>query len=217
MDYSTIKNIVFDLGRVVVDIAPENAFNAFSKLSKTNCSPAHIEAKMAENNIWKSYESGEMTDQEFREWIRQSFDIEADNDIIDYSFNTILQEVDPQKVKLIQSLSAHYNLFVLSNTSKIHMDYFLKMMHEKHGIPHFWDCFTKPFLSYEMGCWKPEKSIYQKMLKVGNMVPAQTLFFDDLEVNVQAAEELGIQTIQILPDYSFVDFFIQNHSQFKFN
>ncbi len=213
--YNQIENIVFDLGRVVVDINPQNTYEALAKLSKNSIKPAEVDQKMAQAQLWRNYESGNISDQEFRHWLRQNLDIEANDEIIDYSFNALILKVDPEKIKLIKKLGRNYNLFVLSNTSKIHMDYFLKSIHQQYGILHFWDNFKKVFLSYQMNAWKPEPAIYQKMLLEGNLKPAKTLFFDDLLVNVQAAQALEIHAVQILPQFSFVDFFKQHSADFK--
>lgn len=213
--YNHIQNLVFDLGRVVVDINPQNTYEALAQLSKNKLTAAEVELKMVQAQLWRNYEAGVITDDEFRQWIRQYLNIEVIDEIIDYSFNALILKVAPEKIELIKKLGKNYNLFVLSNTSKIHMDYFLKSIHQQHGIPHFWDYFKKVFLSYEMNAWKPEPAIYQKMLLEGNLKPADTLFFDDLLVNVQAAKAMGINAIQILPHFSFLDFFKKNASDFK--
>jgi len=56
------------------------------------------------------------------------------------------------------------------------------------------DFFEDTFLSFKMHLAKPDKAIYEKVMKEANILPEETFFIDDSETNCRAAAALGIQT-----------------------
>jgi glucose-1-phosphatase len=196
MNFNNIKNIIFDLGNVVIDIAPIKTYQAFAELSASK-NAIEIESIIKDQKLWHNYEKGLLTDAEFRDLIRQNLDIKATDKKIDDAFNALLLDIDPERIKLIDQLREHYRIFVLSNTSKIHMIEFENILLKCTGRKDFWGLFEKPYLSYEMGKLKPESDIYQTVLNTSNLLPEETLFIDDLFANVESAKALNINTIHL--------------------
>jgi glucose-1-phosphatase len=200
-----INNIIFDIGNVLVDIDLELMCTNFSLLSK-KYSALEIADLLEEDRIWIRYEKGFLTDIEFRKEISKLLDLQATDQQFDHAFNSIILDIDSQRIRLVEALSKKYNLYVLSNTSAIHMDYFLEQIHEQCGIENFWLLFKKPYLSYEMGHRKPSESIYNQVLSKSGLKPEETLFLDDLLPNIEAAQALGIQCMHVQKPNTIIDY-----------
>jgi glucose-1-phosphatase len=198
------KNIIFDLGNVVIDINPQATYQAFSDLSNSKSS-IEVEQLIKENNLWLGYEMGVFTEAEFRDNIRKYLDIEALDIEIDRAFNALLFDIDPARIDLIEQLSKKYRIFVLSNTSKIHMDEFQNILLKCTGRQTIWPLFEKPYFSFEMGKLKPNANIYEQVLQESNLIAEETLFIDDLKANIDAAKFLNINTIHLEKPFTIID------------
>lgn len=208
-----MKNLIFDLGNVIIDIDFDLTFRAFSKLSSIY-SWEEVRYFIKEKCIWENYEKGIINDDEFRKILRNELKIKASDSDLDNAFCGLLQKIQPERVELLQKLSKKYRLFILSNTSNIHFQQVEKLLFESAGISHFSEIFKAVFLSFEMGKLKPEIEIYQQVLLEANIQANETLFFDDMLINLESAATLGIQTKQIIPNqFTIIDFFKNNEVQ----
>jgi putative hydrolase of the HAD superfamily len=80
-------------------------------------------------------------------------------------------------------------------------------MEFRNGDESFTSLFDGIFLSYEMGLKKPDKKIYEKAMAEIGAKPGQCLFFDDLEENLTAAKEVGLETHHINHPKALMDYF----------
>lgn len=203
-----IENIIFDLGNVVIDIDPKLTYEAFAMLSPTKTAQ-EIEETIKEKSLWHSYEKGEITEAEFRDLMRIELDLEASDLEIDNAFNALLLDIDPDRINLIEKLSKKYRIFVLSNTSLIHMIEFENILKKCTDRDSIWNLFEKPYFSFDMGMLKPEPLIYQTVLSESNLIAENTLFIDDLKPNIQAAKLLNINTIHLQKPNTILDYLLK--------
>ncbi|MBR5193216.1 MAG: HAD family phosphatase [Bacteroidaceae bacterium] len=184
-----IKNIVFDLGGVLVDLDFKAAINGLQQAGFANVK----EQLMAfdQGGIFQKFELGEMTADEFRTAIRENSTVTLTDEEIDALWNAMLLEIPREKLELILDLRGKYMVYLLSNTNSIHWDYVCKNAFNYRGF-RVNDYFEETFLSYEMHLAKPNKAIFEKVLHDANLLPEETLFIDDSEANCKAAEEVGI-------------------------
>lgn len=186
-----IKNIVFDLGGVLIDLDFNRALKAFRKAGFEN-----IEEQLQSFNregIFMQYELGDISSEEFRSAIRKQVRVSLTDREIDDMWNLILLNIPHEKLKLILELRGKYMVYLLSNTNQIHWDYTRNHAFTYHGF-RVKDYFEETFLSFEMHLAKPDKAIFERMLQEANLLPEETFFIDDSEANCKAAEELGIHT-----------------------
>ena len=184
-----IKNIVFDLGGVLIDLDFKSAINGLQKAGFTNVK----EQLQAFDNegIFQKFELGEISADEFRASIRENSNVSLTDEEVDSLWNLMLLEIPREKLELILDLRSKYMVYLLSNTNSIHWDYVCKNAFNYRGF-RMDDYFEETFLSYEMHLAKPDKAIFEKILNDANLLPEETLFIDDLEANCKAAEEVGI-------------------------
>ena len=186
-----IRNIVFDLGGVLVDLDFKAAINGLQKAGFANVKE-QLQAFDCEG-IFQKFELGEMSADEFRSAIRENSTVSLTDEEVDGLWNAMLLEVPREKLELILHLRGKYMVYLLSNTNSIHWDYVCKNAFNYRGF-RVNDYFEETFLSYEMHLAKPDKAIIEKVLEEANLLPEETLFIDDSEANCKAASELGIHT-----------------------
>ena len=186
-----IKNIVFDLGGVLVDLDFKSAINGLQEAGFANVKE-QLQA-FDRGGIFQKFELGEVNADEFRTAIRENSTVTLTDEEVDTLWNLMLLEIPREKLELILELRGKYMVYLLSNTNPIHWDYVCKNAFNYRGF-RVNDYFEETFLSFEMHLAKPDKAIFEKVLEEANLLPKETLFIDDSEANCQAAEELGIHT-----------------------
>jgi putative hydrolase of the HAD superfamily len=198
------KAVIFDFGNVIINIEFQRIYQTFSKL--TSKPIAYIEKRITEEQIFRRYESGQFTDEEFREIIRQTLCFALSDKEIDTAWNAILLDIPTERIDLINNIRKKYPVYLLSNTNNIHISASNNYLNEAHGIKNLDVLFDKLYLSYEMGLWKPDTEIYYEVLRSINLEPNQVIFFDDNLQNIESAKAIGMQTILVEPTTSIVEY-----------
>lgn len=205
IDLSNIKNIIFDLGRVIVDIHFARTVPAFQKLGLGDDDMDY--RKVAETPLFRDLEVGKSTPAEFRDGIRDFLNNSALTDLqIDDAWYAMFGEVTNERIETIKKLNQNYKVYLYSNTNQIHIDRFHADFKEKHGID-FPSLFVKDFYSHEIQDRKPEISSYKKVIELAGINPEETIFIDDLEANCIAAEKAGLQSFCLKEGMEISDLF----------
>lgn len=198
------KAVIFDFGNVIINIEFQRIYQTFAKF--TSKSPAYIEKKITEDQIFRRYESGQFTDEEFREVIRQTLGFPLSDHEVDTAWNAILLDIPSDRIDLIHNIRQKYPVYLLSNTNNIHITASNNYLKKAHGINNLDLLFDKLYLSYEMGLWKPDAEIYREVLRANRLQPNEVIFFDDNHHNIESAKAIGMQTILVEPPTSIVEY-----------
>ena len=188
------KNIIFDLGNVLVKLNPEGCIGAFKAIGMGELVDTNPQSEGMK--LMSKLGVGMITTEEFCEAARKLTGTYVTNEEIIDAANKMLVEIpDEKKERLLQLKKAGYRLFLLSNTIDIHWDYCVDHLfpYQKYGVE---DYFEQCFLSQRMHLAKPNARIYEEVIRQANIHPDETLFIDDLKENCEAAEKLGIHTFQ---------------------
>lgn len=188
------KNIIFDLGNVLVKLNPEGCIGAFKAIGMGELVDTNPQSEGMK--LMSKLGVGMITTEEFCEAARKLTGTYVTNEEIIDAANKMLVEIpDEKKERLLQLKKAGYRLFLLSNTIDIHWDYCVEHLfpYQKYGVE---DYFEQCFLSQRMHLAKPNARIYEEVIRQVNIHPDETLFIDDLKENCEAAEKLGIHTFQ---------------------
>ncbi|NIJ52422.1 HAD family hydrolase [Dyadobacter arcticus] len=205
MKNQKIKNIIFDLGDVILNIDVPVASQSFANLSGREQS--EILTIFNENDLFRQFETGTLSEGGFRNFIREKLNFsDLSDEAIDTAWNSLLLDLPPERVDLLQKLAKSYRLFLLSNTSSIHITQANKILEASTGIKKLDDLFETVFLSYEMGLMKPDVRIYQKVLEQAGLKAEETLFLDDNYDNIQAASKIGIDTIHVQKPVTILEY-----------
>jgi glucose-1-phosphatase len=198
------KAVIFDFGNVIINIELQRIYNTFAKF--TSKSPAYIEKRLEEDQIFRRYESGQFNDEEFREVIRQTLGFPLSDKEIDTSWNAILLDIPTDRIELIKNIRQKFPIYLLSNTNNIHIEASNLYLKKQHSIENLDLLFDKVFLSYQMGMWKPDVEIYHTVLKQIKLQPHEALFLDDNLKNIESAKAIGMQTILVEPPTSITEY-----------
>lgn len=188
------KNIIFDLGNVLVKLNPEGCIGAFKVIGMGELVDSNPQSEGMK--LMSKLGVGMITTEEFCEAARKLTGTDVTNEEIIAAANKMLVEIpDEKKERLLQLKKAGYCLFLLSNTIDVHWDYCVEHLfsYQNYGVE---DYFEQCFLSQRMHLAKPNARIYEEVIRQANIHPDETLFIDDLKENCEAAEKLGIHTFQ---------------------
>lgn len=187
-----IKNIIFDMGGVLVGLHPQRCIDAFRQIGCGEIA-SYVEEHRTED-LFLDTELGRITQQEFCDEVRRIARCRATDEQIVWAWNELLSGIGDHKKQCLLQLGRHYRLFLLSNTNIMHWhkcrdDFF---PYQRHTAT---DYFERIFLSYEMQLAKPDTRIFAEALAEAGIDAAETLFIDDNIDNCRAAETLGISTL----------------------
>jgi len=178
-----IKNLVFDLGNVLISFKPSEFFD---KKDYPESVKAKILSDIFGSTEWAMLDNGDINTSQAIDLIASKSTLNKEE--IAHIFNLRTELIFPldQNVRLLPGLKKQgYRLYFLSNFP---MDLFEEV---KTGY-YFFKYFDGGVISAEAKSSKPDKRIYEILMEKYNLVPNQCLFIDDLEVNVKAAEASGM-------------------------
>lgn len=202
-----IKQVIFDLGGVIVDLEMERVRECFRQIGMPRmaalmdpCYPAEVNERM---------ERGEITWEEACDEMRR-IDNRPDvkNEQIEWVYREFLARVDSRKIELIEQLRARgLKLYILSNTNRVAFDAVRR--HFAAAGRKIEDCFDGIFLSYEMKLLKPAPEIFQEVIRRTGIKPEETLFIDDGARNADAGHAAGFQVYCPPTNGSFAHLFTE--------
>jgi putative hydrolase of the HAD superfamily len=181
-----IRNVIFDLGGVLVTWRPREIIENF--YAEPELRTALGEQVFAHPD-WVELDRGTLDEQtaarRFAE--RTSRPVEEMVALLE-RVRESLQPV-PDTVALAESLrSRGLNLYALSNISQTMFDH----IRARHA---FFDLFSGIVISGAINAVKPEPVIYQHLAERYSLVFAESVFVDDLPANVEAARRLGLAAV----------------------
>ncbi len=189
-----IKNIIFDLGGVIMNIDFKKTEQAFAELGFTD-----FKQYMTQFHItpfFEQYETGKINDDEFIKGIQQIADKPIMPEQVIQAWNALLLDFPPERIALLEKIRNHYRIFLLSNTNALHYSAFQQTLHAQTGKV-LEDIFEKTYYSHTTHLRKPDAAIYQLVIDENNLHPAETLFIDDTASNFSGALAIGIQTLHL--------------------
>ncbi len=201
---SETRNIIFDLGGVLLNINPLLSLNEFSNIS--GIPQEELKIRLANEHVFEKFDTGSISPEEFRSDLCRIMGKKVNNTEIDRAWNLLLLDFPLHRVQLLQQLQKNYRIYLLSNTNSIHFRHYTKEFYDKHGLQ-MADLFDTLYLSYEIGLHKPDEGIYTYVLQNAGLNPSECIFIDDSLPNLEAAAKLGIAGIHITSEVDVTDFF----------
>jgi putative hydrolase of the HAD superfamily len=181
-----IKNVVFDIGRVLLDYQPVKFLqNIGLKMEEGR----YLNEIIFKNDIWLQLDRGMITLDEAIEAYTVLAPLHKERiSQIMHTWPQMLTLIEGTSELLSELTAKGYAVYLLSNFQE---DGF-KQIYDKYS-------FVKEahgsVISYEVMLLKPEKEIYLHLLEKYKLMPEETVFIDDMKENVDAAKALGIQGI----------------------
>lgn len=194
---SSIKNVLFDLGAVLMNIDYNKTTKAFQNLGYKDFEKMYSQFKA--NNVFDDLETGHITEAEFFEYMLKAAVSDISKEQITTAWNSMLLDFRIESLKFLEQLKNTHQLFLLSNTNVIHKTAFDEIFKTQTGYPSLDVFFTKAYYSHKIGFRKPNEDIFKYVLKDAGIVADETLFIDDINMNIETAQKLGFHTHLLLP------------------
>lgn len=207
-----IRNILFDLGNVLIDVDIRKTLAAYQALI-TDPNPGSFphrarESKgrqadrlignsntiitagdligAGESELVAKYQVGAVSTDEFVETILKICKPGTTRkEVIDAWMAMLIGIPEERRQKVMELHKQGYKLYVLSNINELHAVWTREQL---RGIP-----FEAVYFSNEMGMAKPDARCYERVIRETGIVPEETLYIDDLPENIEAGKRAGLQ------------------------
>jgi len=183
-----IRNIVFDLGNVLLSWKPgEFLIKSGYDEAATNL----ILENVFRSKAWYSLDNGDITKEEAVDIIASKSSLKRDE--IEALFDLCPEIIFPipTNIKLLPELRKQgFKLYYLSNFP-------LNFFYEIRGKYDFFRYFDGGIISAEVRQSKPDPEIYITFLHRYALVPEECLYIDDIDVNAKSAESIGMKVIHL--------------------
>lgn len=190
-----IKNIIFDLGGVVIDIRRENAAAALEALGIADA-PALL-GEYEQKGPFLLLETGAMTAAQVFDHILPLCRPGTSCSEIQDAFERFLIEIPLVRLQAIRRLrEAGFRTFVLSNTNPVMFNHWIGNAFRQEGLS-INDYFDGIVVSFQEGICKPDPQIFKNLTKRYGLDPEETLMLDDSEANCESARSTGLHAIRI--------------------
>lgn len=191
-----IKNIIFDLGGVLIHLQPKWTEAAFCALVGDKKEYARISALLQEENIFNDFETGAIGEAAFIAALQKYNPNSVTRAQLETAWNAMLLDIPVRGLDLVRDLQNQgYKVYLLSNTNSIHLTEFKKIAQEEHGIANFDSLFDKAYYSHLIGERKPDVEAFEYVLEDANLLGSESLFIDDNAPNLVGARLAGIHTL----------------------
>ncbi|NVM01210.1 MAG: HAD family phosphatase [Candidatus Helarchaeota archaeon] len=181
-----IKNIIFDLGNVLLSFRPQELL---SKVTDDQTRIKGFMSKVTGSKTWLKLDRGTISINEARDLFLKEYPEEED--LLIYFFDNWKELFAPiqNSIDILKKLKlSGYKTYALSNFVKEAFEYVSSLFD-------FFKTFDGMVISYRENVIKPEKEIYEILLLRYKLTPEECLFIDDIEGFCLGAEKLGIKTI----------------------
>lgn len=188
-----VKNIIFDLGGVILNVSYDRTRRAFEDLGVDDFDEMYSQA--GADQLFQNLEKGTITPQHFFAELNRCTGLNLTDEQITKAWDSILLDFREGTVNYLDGLKDRYDLYLFSNTNVIHMKAFYRIFEEQFPGRTLNSYFKKAFYSCEIGYRKPDAESFLYCLNHVNIHPEESLFIDDSIQNVEAAQKLGLQTV----------------------
>jgi glucose-1-phosphatase len=183
-----IKTVILDLGNVIF---PVEFSRCHEKLAGVCAVPAKdIPLLIRSTGLVERFETGEASPAEFMREVSGILQMNVEHAQFWDIWSSIFAPEPIIPASMLEGLSQHQRLLLLSNTNSIHFDWikerYADMLSHFHGY----------VLSYKVGALKPSPQIYEEAIAQAGCSAAECFFTDDQPPFVEGARQKGIDAVQ---------------------
>lgn len=190
-----IKNVIFDLGGVLLNIDYHLTIQAFVDIGMSNFQELFTQAQQSE--LFDKIEVGEISSDEFLAEIKALMPSYVSEVAIRTAWNAMLLDLPSERLDFLLAVKEKYNTALLSNTNSIHLESFYKELKKVHNLKSLDDYFHKVYFSCDLGMRKPNPEIFLRVCELEGFNPSETLFIDDTIQHVEGAKQAGLQALHL--------------------
>ncbi len=186
-DPGAVRVILFDVGGVLVEVAGLDVMRGWLDPSLT---AAQLWRRWLLSPVVRAFETGQLEPMQFAIGVTREFELPVAPQQFLQSFETWCVGLYPGVVELLAKIPASYDLALLSNSNAVHWP----RLRDEMGLARY---IPAHFVSHLTGRIKPDPDAFEQVLATLGCQPAEILFLDDNQLNVDAAAHLGIQATRV--------------------
>ena len=183
------KNIIFDLGNVLLNYNPEEYLRA--KITEEN-KVSELYKEIFQSKQWAMLDRGTLTEDEAINVIIKNSD--KNEKLIKLAFENWYRLLTPieDSINVLKELkNAKYKVYFLSNFQLLAFEYVTKRYD-------FFNLFDGGIVSFKEKLLKPEDGIYNRIIEEYGIKPEESIFIDDVQANTENARKLKFATIHLV-------------------
>jgi putative hydrolase of the HAD superfamily len=192
-----VKNIIFDLGGVLINLNYQLTRKAFEDLGVEDFDAFYTQHKA--NPLFENLEVGAIEPEAFYEALKEATGLTFSNDQLETAWNAMLLDFPIERLLWLDQIKNKYNIYLFSNTNAIHYKAFTSIYAQTAPLiglnTDFNHFFKTAYYSHTLGQRKPELAAFEAVIQDAKLDPAQTLFIDDTISNIEGAQKAGLRTI----------------------
>jgi glucose-1-phosphatase len=181
--------LLFDLGRVVLDIDFSRAFACWAR--HAGCAPEKLVGRLSRGELNHRHERGEISDTEYFAGQCAAMGIALSDAQFLEGWNAIFAGEMPGIAPLLARAAKRLPLYAFSNTNNAHVEYFPAVYSGVLGH------FREMFLSSSIGLRKPDAEAYDHVVRAIGVPAKRIVFFDDLAENIEGARARGLTAVHV--------------------
>lgn len=199
-----IKNLIIDLGGVMIDLDRDRCVRAFEALGLTGAN--EMLGLYRQQEPFLSIETGRISTAEFYDEMRSRLGHDISDSVIEGAFDQFLVSLPVERLARLRQLRRlGYRTYMLSNTNGVMFDGWIKRAFMAEGL-RVSDYFDGIVTSFMEGICKPDPEIFARVLRRYGLDPQETMMLDDSEANCEAARSVGMQATRITGDVTILNF-----------
>jgi len=198
-----IKNIIFDLGGIFVELDYFKTEKAFIDLGVTHF--PELYSQHLATPLFADLETGKINEEEFYNSFRKTVEVNLSYEQIKEAWNAMLLHFPAERLPWLKHIAKKYKIYLFSNTNIIHYNAVQKIFYENTGLKNFDAFFIRAYYSHTLNMRKPDPASFMEILKRESLDAAETLFIDDTPKNIAGAKQAGLQAILLQPPKTVFD------------
>lgn len=192
-----VSAILFDLGGVILNLDYNRTIDAFKYLGEESFDELYSQAQ--QNAIFDRIETGEITEEYFREYLISFLGDKVTNEMVDNAWNAMLLDLPQERIDFLHDLKKSYKIYLFSNTNAIHLRAFQNIIKKQYGNAELLeDVFDKTYYSHLIQRRKPNAAAFQFILDDLNLSAGEVIFIDDSIQHIEGAKSVGIDAYHLV-------------------
>lgn len=200
-----IKNIIFDLGGVLLNIDYSKTEEAFKELGIDNFDAIYSQAQ--QSDLFDRFETGKITEDHFFTELKKHVPEEVSTLQMKAAWNSMLLDLPTDRLNLLKSVRKNYRTFLFSNTNETHINEFENIIQIQHGLTNLNPLFERVYFSNQVQIRKPNGEAFEFVMQQNSLNKEETIFFDDSLQHIKGAESIGLKSIFVQRPKTILDFF----------